>query len=139
VITHLEPDVPECEVIWALGSISTNKVSRGNGIPAELFQILKDNAVKVLHSICQLILLEGNAQNLQARLQQIINQELPDVFPENNTDFEEAQELEIKLPTFTGSWRKQGSSRKASTSASLTTLKSLTLWITTNCGKFLNR
>jgi len=55
VIIHLEPDVPECEVIWALGSISTNKVSRGNGIPAELFQILKDNAVKVLHSICQLI------------------------------------------------------------------------------------
>ena len=55
MITHLEPDVPECEVKWALGSISTNKVSGGNGIPAELFQILKDNAVKVLHLICQLI------------------------------------------------------------------------------------
>ena len=95
--------------------------------------------VQTTVQLCSFHLLEGNAQNLQARLQQIINQELPDVFPENNTDFEEAQELEIKLPTFTGSWRKQGSSRKASTSASLTTLKSLTLWITTNCGKFLNR
>ena len=95
--------------------------------------------VQTTEQLCSFHLLEGNAQNLQARLQQIINQELPDVFPENNTDFEEAQELEIKLPTFTGSWRKQGSSRKASTSASLTTLKSLTLWITTNCGKFLNR
>ena len=95
--------------------------------------------VQTTVQLCSFHLLEGNAQNLQARLQQIINQELPDVFPENNTDFEEAQELEIKLPTFTGSWRKQGSSRKASTSASLTTLKSLTLWITTNCGKLLKR
>ena len=53
VITHLEPDILECEVKWALGSITTNKVSKGDGIPAELFQILKDDAVKVLHSICQ--------------------------------------------------------------------------------------
>ena len=51
MITHLEPDILECEVKWALGSITTNKTSRGNGIPAELFQILKDDAVKVLHSI----------------------------------------------------------------------------------------
>ena len=55
VITHLEPDILECEVKWALGSIITNKASRGDGIPVELFQILKDDAVKVLHSICQLI------------------------------------------------------------------------------------
>ena len=55
VITHLEPDILECEVKWALGSITTNKASRGDGIPAELFQILKDDAVKVLHSICQQI------------------------------------------------------------------------------------
>ena len=137
-----------------------NKASGDDGFPTELFKILRDNAVKVLHLICQQIgklssghrtergqfsfqsqrramqknvqttvqlclfhMLEGDAQNLQARLQQIINQELPDVFPENNMDFEEAEEVEIKLPTFTGSWRKQGSSRKASTSASLTTLK----------------
>ena len=55
VITHLEPDIQECEVKWALGSITTNKASGGDGIPVELFQILKDDAVKVLHSICQQI------------------------------------------------------------------------------------
>ena len=55
VITHLEPDILECEVKWVLGSITTNKASGGNGIPAELFQILKNDAVKVLHSICQQI------------------------------------------------------------------------------------
>ena len=55
VITHLEPDILECEVKWALESIATNKASGGDGIPVELFQILKDDAVKVLHSICQQI------------------------------------------------------------------------------------
>ena len=55
VIIHLEPDIPECEVKWTLGSITTNKASGGDAIPAELFQILKDDAVKVLHSICQQI------------------------------------------------------------------------------------
>ena len=55
VITHLEQDSLECEVKWALGSIATNKASRGDGIPVELFQILEDDAVKVLHSICQQI------------------------------------------------------------------------------------
>ena len=55
VITHLEPDILECEVKWVLGSISMNKVSGGDGIPDKLFQILKDDAVKVLHSICQQI------------------------------------------------------------------------------------
>ena len=55
VITHLEPDILECEVKWALGSTTMNKASGGDGIPAELFQILKDDAVKVLHSICQQI------------------------------------------------------------------------------------
>ena len=53
VITHLEPDILECEVKWALESIITNKASGGDGIPVELFQILKDDAVKVLHLICQ--------------------------------------------------------------------------------------
>ena len=53
VITHLEPDILECEVKWALGSITMNKASGGDGIPVELFPILKDDAVKVLHSICQ--------------------------------------------------------------------------------------
>ena len=55
VITHLEPDILECEVKWALGSITTNKASGGDGIPVELFQIPKDDDAKVLHSICQLI------------------------------------------------------------------------------------
>ena len=116
VITHLEPDILECEVKWALGSITTNKASGGDGIPAEPFQILKDDAVKMLHTICQQIwkiqqwpqdwkrsvLLpipkKGNAKEcsdystiactshaskvmlkiLQVRLQQYMNQELPD-------------------------------------------------------------
>ena len=56
VITHLEPDILECEVKWALESITTNNASGGDGIPVELFQILKDDAVKVLYSICQQIL-----------------------------------------------------------------------------------
>ena len=55
VITHLKPDILECEVKWALESITMNKASGGDGIPVELFQILKDDAVKVLHSICQQI------------------------------------------------------------------------------------
>ena len=117
VITHLEPDILECEVKWALGSITTNKASGGDGIPVELFQILKDDAVKVLNSICQQIWKSqkspqdwkravfipiskrGNAKEcsnyhtfalishtytvvlkiLQARLQQYVNRELPDV------------------------------------------------------------
>ena len=52
MITHLEPDILECEVKWALESITTNRASRGDGIPGDLFQILNDDAVKVLHSIC---------------------------------------------------------------------------------------
>ena len=55
VVTHLQPDILECKVNWALGSITMNKISGGDGIPAELFQILKDDAVKVLYSLCQKI------------------------------------------------------------------------------------
>ena len=109
VINHLEPDILECEVKWALGSITRNKASGGDGIPVELLQILKHDAVKVLHSICQqiwktqqwpqdwkrsvFIPIPKNAQAttlishaskvmikiLQARLQQYVNCELPDV------------------------------------------------------------
>ena len=115
VITQLQPDILEYEVKWALESITTNKASGGNGIPVELFQILKDDAVKVLHSICQQVWKtqqwpwkrsvfipipkKGNAKEcsnyhtialishmskvllkiLQARLQQYMNHELPDV------------------------------------------------------------
>ena len=87
VITHLEPDILECEIQWALGSITTKKASGGDGIPAKLFQILKDDVVKVLHSICQqiwktqqwpqdwkrsvfiLIPKKGNARNVQTTTQ----------------------------------------------------------------------
>ena len=117
MITHLEPDILECEVKWALKSISTNKASGGDGKPVELFQILKDDAVKVLHLVCQqiwktqqspqdwktsvfiLIPKNGNAKEytnyhtialishgskvmlkiLQARLQQYMKCEIPDV------------------------------------------------------------
>ena len=117
VITHLEPDILECEVKWTLESITTDKSSGDNGIPADLFQILKDDAVKVLHSICQQIWKtwqspqdqkipdfipipkKGNAKEcsnyctnalishaskvmlkiLQARLQQYVNHEIPDI------------------------------------------------------------
>jgi len=150
MITHLEPDILKCEVKWALGSITMNKASEGR-IPVELFQVLKDNAVKVLHSIRQqiwktqqwpqgwkrsdfiLIPKKGNAKEcsnyhtialishtskvmlkiLQARLQQYMNRELPDV----QGCFRKGREPEIKLPTSTGSWKKQESSRKTSISA----------------------
>ena len=136
----------------------------------ELFQILKDDAVKVLHSTCQQIWKtqqwpqdwkrsvfipipkKGNAKEcsnyrtiafishaskvmlkiLQARLQQYVNHELPDV----RLVLEKAEEREIKLPTSTGSLKKQESCRKTSISALLTMPKPLTVWITINCGKF---
>ena len=117
MITHLEPDILECEVKWASGSIAVNKASGGDGIPAELFQVLKNDAVKALHSMCQQIWKtqrwpqdwkrsvfipipkKGNAKEcsndrtialishaskvmlkiLQARLQQYVNCELPDI------------------------------------------------------------
>ena len=131
MISHLEPDILECEVKWALGNITTNKASGGYGIPAELFQILKDDTVKVLHSICQQIWKtqwwpqdwkrsvfspiprRGNAKEcfnyhtivlishaskamhniLQTRLQQYINQELPEV----QAGFRIGRKPEIKL------------------------------------------
>ena len=65
MITHLEPDILECEVKWTLGSITTNRTSVGDGIPAELFQILKDDAAKVLHSICQQIWKTAVAMGLE--------------------------------------------------------------------------
>ena len=174
MITHLDPDILECEVKWALESITMNKVSGGDGIPVELFQILKDDAVKVLHSICQqiwktqqwsqdwkrsvfipipkkvnaeecsnyhTIALISHASKvmlkiLQARLQQYVNCELPEMF---KLDLEKAEEPKIKLSTSVESWKKQESFRKTSTSALLTMPKPLTVWITINCRKFLKR
>ena len=170
MITHPEPDILECEVKWALESVTMNKVSGGDGIPVELFQILKDDAVKVLHSICQQIWKtqqwpqdwkksvfipipkKGNAKEcsnyrtialishaskvmlkiLQARLQQYVNDELPDV----QAGFRKSRGTRDQMPTSTGSSKKQESFRKTSISAFLTMPKPLTVWITINCGKF---
>ena len=170
MVTHLESNIPECEVKWTLGSLTTNKARRGGGIPAELFQILKDDAVKVLHSICQQIWKtqqwpqdwkrsifipiskKGKAKEcsnyqtialiphaskimlkiLQIRLHQYVNWELPDV----QAGFVKAEEPEIKS---IGSQKKQEKQKNQTTSASLTMLKPLTVWITTNHGKILKR
>ena len=159
MITDLEPDILECEVKWALESITTKKASGGDGIPVELFQSLKDEDVKVLHSICQQIWKtqqrpqdwkrsvfipipkKGNAKEcsnyrtvalishaskvmlkiLQARLQQYVN------FLTFKMVLEKAEEPELKLPTSTGSWKKQESSKKTSISALLTMPKPLTV------------
>ena len=170
MITHLEPDILECEVKWALESITMNKASGGDGIPVELFQILKDDAVKVHHSICQPIWKtqqwpqdwkrsvfipipkKGNAKEcsnyhtialishaskvmfkiLQARLQQSVNCELPDV----QAGFRKGRGTRDQIANISGSSEKQEGSRKTTISALLTMPKPLTVWITINCGKF---
>ena len=159
--THPEPHILEWEVNWALGNITTNKASGGDGIPVELFQILKDDAVKVMHSICQQIWKtqqlpqdwkrsvfipipkKGNAKEcsnyrttalishaskvmlkiLQARLQQYVNRELPDI----QASFGKGRGTRDQMLTSSGSLEKQESSRKTSISAFLTTPKSLTV------------
>ena len=174
VITHLEPDILEQEVKWAFESITMNKASGGDGIPVELFQILKDDAVKVLHPICQQTwkiqpwpqdwkrsvfipipkkVNDNECSNyrttaltsytskvmlkiLQARLQQYVNHELPDVQAGFTKD---SSEPDFKLPTSVGSSKKHESSRKTSTYALSTMPKTLTVWITANCGKFFKR
>jgi len=168
VITDLEPDILECEVKWALESITTNKGV--DGIPVELYQILKDDAVKVLHSICQQIRKtqqwpqdwkrsvfipipkKGNAKEcsnyhtiafishaskvmlkiLQARLQQYVNCELPDV----QSGFRKDRGTRDQIANIRWIMEKARDSRKTSTSALLTMPKPLTVWITINCGKF---
>ena len=154
MITNLESDILECEVKWALGSFSTNKASGGDGIPVELFQILKDEAVKVMHSICQQIWKiqqwpqdwkrsvfipipkKGNVKEcsncctivlishaskamlkiLQDRLQQYMNCELSDV----QAGFRKGRGTRDQIANIHGSLKKQESSGKTSTSASLT-------------------
>ena len=171
VITNLEPDILECKVKWALGSITANKTSGGEGIPVELFQTLKGDAIKVLHSICQQIWKtqqwpqdwkrsvfipipkKGNVKEcsnylttalishaskvklkiLQARLPQYMNCELPDV----QAGFRKGRGTRDQIAKIRWIIEKQESSRKTSASALLTTPKPVTVWITTNCGKFL--
>ena len=175
MVTHLEPDIMECKVKWALGRITIHKASRGDGIPAELSQILKDN-VMLLKCYTQYVSTQyvsytpyghlssghrtGKGQfsfqsqrremlkNVQTAIQlgslhlltrlcsksfkQGFSSTLTENFQMYKLVLEEAEEPEIKLTTFVGSWRKQGSSIKTTTSASLTTLKPLPVWIITN-------
>ena len=143
-----------------------NKASGGDGIPVELFQILKDDAMKVLHSICQQIWKtqqwlqgwkksvlipiskKGNAKecsnyrtivlisHTSKVMLKILQARLQQYFQMFKLVLENEEEPEIKLPTFAGSSKKQESSRKTSISALLTVPKPLTVWITINCGKF---
>ena len=161
MVTKLEPDILKCKVRWALGSITANKANEGDGIPVELFQILKNDAVKVLYSICQQnwkiqqwpqnwersIFIpspkEGNDKEcsnchtialishaskvmlkiLQARLQQYVNQELPDV----QAGLREGRGTRDQIANIHWIIEKAREFQKTSTSASLTTLKPLTV------------
>ena len=115
VIKHLEPDLLECEVKWALESITTNKPSGGDGIPVELFQIRKDDAVKVLHSICQQI---WKTQQWPQDWKRSVFIPIPkkgnakECSNYHTIAFEKAEEPEIKFPTSIGSLKKQESSKK---------------------------
>ena len=174
VITHLEPDILECEVKWALESITMNKGSGCDGIPVKLFQILKDDAVKVLHSTCQqiwktqqwpqdwkrsifipvpkkgnpkegsnycIITLISHASKvmlkiLQARLQQYMNCELPDV----QAGFRKGRGTRDQIANILWIIEKAREfQKKTSISALLTMPKPSTVWITINCGKFWRR
>ena len=166
VITDPEPDILECEVKWALESITTNKATGGDGIPVELLQILKDDAVKVLHSICQQlwktqqwpqnwkrsvfipIPKKGNAKEcsnyrtialishasqvmlkiLQARLQQYVNHELPDV----QAGFIKGRGTRDQIANICWIMVKAREFQKNMDSALLTMPKPFTVW----CGKF---
>ena len=171
MITHIEVDILECEVKWALGrSITMNKASGGDEIPVELFQILKDDAVKVLHSICQQfwktqqwpqdwkrsvfipIPKKGNTKEcsnyhtialilhaskvmlkiLQARLQQYMNHEIPDV----QAGFRKGRGIRDQITNVCWIIEKSREFQKSIYSALLTMQKPLTVWITTNCRQF---
>ena len=171
--THLGSDILECEVKKALGSISMNKATGSDGIPAELFQILKDVAAKVLHSVCQQIWKtqqwsqdwkksvfisvpnKGNVKEcsdyhkivlishaskvmlkiLQVKFQKYVNRELPDV----QVEFRKGRGTRDQIANIHWIIKKAREFQKKIYSASLTTLKPLTVWITTNCGKLLER
>ena len=173
MVTHLEPDILECEVKWALESITMNKASGCDGIPVELFQILKDDAVKVLHSICQqtwkmqqwpqdwkktvfipipkkvndkecsnyctIALISHTSkvmlEILQARLQQYVIRELPDV----QAGFRKGRGTRDQIANILWIIKKARECQKTSISALLSMPKPLTVWITINCGKFCKR
>ena len=165
VIIHLEPDILECEVKWALGSITINKASGGDGIPVELFQILKYDAVKVLNLIRQQIwktqqwpqdwkssvfiskekqcqrmlkLLISHASKvmhkiLQARLRQYVNRELPDV----QAGLRKGRGIRGQISNIHWIIKKAREFQKNIYFCFMAMPKPLTVWITTNCGKFL--
>ena len=167
MITHLEPDILESKVKWALGSISTNKAIRGDGIPVELFQFLRDDPLKVLHSICQQtqqwpqdwkrsvftpIPKKGNAKEcsnyctialisytskvmlkiLQARLQQYMDRELPDV----QAGFRKGRGIRDQIANICWIIEKAREFQKNIYFCFIDYAKALTVWITINCGKF---
>ena len=173
MIILLEPDTMQCEVKWALGRTTTNKASRGDGNPAELFQILKDDVFKVLHSLWQQIWKtqqrpqdwkrsifipipkKGNAKKcsnyhtvslvlhackimfkiLLARLQWYVNWELPDV----QAGFRKGRGPRDQIANIHWIIKKAREFQKNIYFCFIDYLKPLTVWITTNCGKFLKR
>ena len=178
MISHLEPEILECEVKWDLESITTNEASGGDGIPVKLIQILKDAAVKVLHSICQQmwktqqwppdwqrsvfipIPKTGNGKEclnyhrialishaskvmlkiLQARLQQYVKHELPDV----QARYRKGRGTRDQTANILWIMEKGREFQKTNKQRNiyicfLTMSKPLTVWITINCGKFLKR
>ena len=173
VITHLEPDILECEIKGTLGTITMNKASGGDGTPVELFQILEDDAVKVLHSICQQIWKtqqwpqdwkrsvfipipkKGNAKDcsnystialishaskimlkiLQTRLQYYVNCELPDV----QAGFRKSGGTRDQTANICWIIEKAREYQKNIYFWFIDYAKPLTVWITTNCGKFRKR
>ena len=173
VITHLEPDILECEVKWALESITMNKASGGDGIPVELFQMLKDDTVKVLHSICQQIwktqqwpwdwkrsvfipiLKKGNPKEcsnyctvalityagkallkiLEARLQQFVNRELPDI----QAGFRKGRGARDQIVNIRWVIKKAKEFQKNISFCFIVYARALTGWITIICGKFFKR
>ena len=173
MITHLEPDILECEIKWALGSITMNKADGGDGIPVELFEIIQDDAVKVLHLICQQIWKsqqwtqdwktsvfipvpkKGNAKEclnyhtialishtskemiiiFQARLQQYMNCELPDV----QVSFRKGKGTRDQIANICWIIEKAKDFQKNIYFCFIDYAKALTVWIIINCGKFFKR
>ena len=164
MITHLEPDILECEVKWALGSLTRKKASGGDGIPVELFQILKDDAVKVLHSICQqiwktqqwpqswkrsifipipkkrqfqrMLKLPPNCTLLKDQNSPSQASAIHEPFPDFSSWFLKRQRNQKSNCQHPLDNQKSKSSRKISMSALLTMPKPLAVGITINCGKF---
>ena len=173
MVTHLDPDILECELKWALGSITTNKASGGAGIPAELFQLLKHDVVKVLHSICEQIWKtqqwpqdwkksvfipipkKGNSKEcsnyhttvliayvskiilkiLRARLQHYMNHELPDV----QAGFRKGRGTRDQTANIRRIIEKTREFQKSIYFCFIDYTNALTVWITTNFGKFWKR